>query len=226
MDYRIISIGTLAAHPLWNEKGDMRTGHATTTLISHENQHVIVDPSLPEPAMMARLGERTNVRATDVTHVFLTSFEALRRRSITAFPNAKWMLHEPERDAATAVFKDKLDRAQAGGDEELEGIVLHDKRVLESCVAAPDSLMPGLDLFPLPGVTAGTCGLLIALPRLTVLICGDAVPTVEHIEQGKVLPHGANLELAQESFAEAIEIADVLIPGRDNVTLNPGRMRV
>ena len=31
--HRIISIGTLAAHPLWEERNDVRTGHATTTLI-------------------------------------------------------------------------------------------------------------------------------------------------------------------------------------------------
>ena len=33
-EYRIISIGTLAANPLWDEKVPVRTGHATTTLIA------------------------------------------------------------------------------------------------------------------------------------------------------------------------------------------------
>ena len=60
-------------------------------------------------------------------------------------------------------------------------------------------------------------------PAATVLICGDAVATREHLEQGKVLPTCHNIEQAQESFAEAIEIADLLIPGRDNVSLNPLR---
>jgi hypothetical protein len=31
MDYRVISIGTLAANELWNETGPVRTGHATST---------------------------------------------------------------------------------------------------------------------------------------------------------------------------------------------------
>jgi hypothetical protein len=31
------------------------------------------------------------------------------------------------------------------------------------------------------------------------------------------------VQQAQESFAEAIQIADILIPGRDNVTVNPIR---
>ena len=61
------------------------------------------------------------------------------------------------------------------------------------------------------------------LPTRTVLIAGDAVATIEHLEQGKVLPHCVNLAQAQESFKEAIEIADVIIPGRDNIVLNPLR---
>ena len=58
---------------------------------------------------------------------------------------------------------------------------------------------------------------------LTYVSVVDAVATLEHLQQGKVLPHCANLEQAQESFREAIEIADVLIPGRDNIVLNPMR---
>jgi hypothetical protein len=41
-----------------------------------------------------------------------------------------------------------------------------------------------------------------------------------------VLTPCADLEAAQESFREAVEIADLLILGRDNVVLNPlGRQR-
>ena len=78
-----------------------------------------------------------------------------------------------------------------------------------------------MDLFPLPGVTPGTCGLLLTLPRQTLLIAGDAVATVEHLEQGKVLDRCHDVEQAKESFAEAIEIADVIVPGRDNLCLVP-----
>jgi len=67
------------------------------------------------------------------------------------------------------------------------------------------------------------CGLIISKPRLTILICGDAVATVEHLEEGKVLPDCVDIELAQESFREAIEIADQLILGRDNIVGNPMR---
>ena len=58
---------------------------------------------------------------------------------------------------------------------------------------------------------------------MTVLVCGDAIPTFEHLSQGKVLPGCVSIETAQESFKEAVENADVLILGRDNLALNPLR---
>ncbi|MEO1511313.1 MAG: hypothetical protein AAFU70_04495, partial [Planctomycetota bacterium] len=59
--------------------------------------------------------------------------------------------------------------------------------------------------------------------RETTLVCGDAIPTIEHLEQGKVLPSADDAERAQESFREAVEIADVLVLGRDNLVVNPLR---
>jgi glyoxylase-like metal-dependent hydrolase (beta-lactamase superfamily II) len=98
--------------------------------------------------------------------------------------------------------------------------------VLARCKAAPDSLANAVDLFPLPGVTAGLCGLLIGEASRTTLICGDAIPTQDHLEQGKVLPTCWNREKAQESFSEAVEIADLLILGRDNAVMNMTRRGV
>ena len=67
MEYRVISIGTLAAHPLWGEEhGEVRTGHATTTLVATGSANILVDPSLPVPVMLARLGERSPVAADQI----------------------------------------------------------------------------------------------------------------------------------------------------------------
>ena len=101
-------------------------------------------------------------------------------------------------------------------------VLRRDVAILQRCQPAPDKLAEGVDVFPLPGVTPGCTGLLLS-GRETTLICGDAVATAGHIEQGKVLPNCANREQAKESFAEAIEIADLLVPGRDNVVVNPTR---
>lgn len=221
--YRIISIGTLEAHPLWNEPAAVRTGHATTTLISVGDDHILVNPALPVQAMAARLSERSQVPADEIDMVFLTSFQPDHRRGLRLFEGSRWLVSEAEKRSAGGALRDARSEAEESGDEELVGHYERELALLERCGVADDSLLPKVDLFPLPGVTEGTCGVLIALPARTVLLTGDAVATIEHLEQGKVLPHVGNLAQAQESFKEAIEIADVLIPGRDNIMLNPMR---
>lgn len=239
MDIRIISIGAMARHPLWKERDELRTGHATTTLIRTAGAVILVDPGLPEPALAARLGERAGIRPTDVTHVFLTSFQPEVFRGITLFDSAKWLISGDEREIVGVALAEQLRRIAeddpiTGMDEgeeehsrELMRAMERDVAILRRCEPAPDTLAGSgserVDLFPLPGVTPGTCGLLIPSSRGTVLVCGDAVATVEHIEQGKLLPRVVDVDRARESFTEALEIADVLIPGRDNIMLNPAK---
>ena len=93
VEFRIISIGALSAHPLWNERSDVRTGHATTTLISTEGGRILVDPGLPGLILEARLAERSGLAVQEVTHVFLTSFTIEHCRGLDRFTNAEWLLH-------------------------------------------------------------------------------------------------------------------------------------
>lgn len=234
LDFRIISIGALGAHPLWNERTPVRTGHTTTTLIRSGDAIIIVDPGLPTPALKARLGERAGITPDKVTHVFLTSFHPEARRGITLFEHADWLLSEQERETVGVPIAQSLGRlaetaevAKQTGEPMHEDqqtmleVLQRDITVLARTQAAPDSLANNVDLFPLPGYSPGTCGLLLAGSTHTTLVCGDAVPTSEHLEQGKVLPGCADREQALRSFGEAIEIADLLIPGRDNLLINP-----
>ena len=224
VDYRVISTGALAAHPLWNESADVRAAHTTTTLISSGEANIIVDPSLPAQLLGPRLAERSNVAADAVTHVFLTSLEPVRRRGLAMFPNAVFLASEREIDAATgsveAQFEEQRER---GDDDELMALIKSEQSILRRMQPADDSIAIGVDLFPLPGVTDGACGLLLSQPGATILITGDAIATIEHLQQGKVLPTCVDLEQAQESFREAIEIADAMILGRDGLVLNPVR---
>ncbi|MGI9014782.1 MAG: hypothetical protein ACR2GY_11125 [Phycisphaerales bacterium] len=222
-DFRIISIGAMAAHPLWNESQDVRADHATTVLIESQKQVILVDPSLPPNILLPRLSERSNRAAEHITHIFLTSFEPMRRRGLSAFTHATWLISERERETIGQALIRQVHEAREAGDDELLKLLTLEVATLQRCEAAPDSIADGVDLFPLPGVTAGTCGLLLPGSRFTTLICGDAVATIEHLKAGKVLQRCADIQAAQASFAEAIEIADVLVPGRDNVTMNPVR---
>jgi len=222
---RVISIGALSSHPLWHEPAAVRTGHATTTLVAGKDMMLIVDPSLPPAMLEARLSERSPVRSPQVTHVFLTSATDEHMRGLAAFPRATWMALETEIAAARANTHEDLGLAlehpEDGGVEPLEDRLA----LLERLRPAEDCITQGVDLFPLAGVTPGSCGILVSQPTRTILLAGDAVATREHLADAKVLPHCWNRELAQDSFAEAIEIADVIVPGRDNILLNPTRAR-
>ncbi|MDP6986746.1 MAG: MBL fold metallo-hydrolase [Phycisphaerales bacterium] len=214
---RVISIGTLAQNTLWNEPRDTRTGHATTTLVEGDGVTIMVDPGLPSQVVAAKLVERSPLQPADITHVFLTSFQDDTIRGLAAFPRATWLAFDSEIEAATITLQEQLQIAsehpEDGGVEPLETRL----RMLERINPAPESLAGGIDLFPLAGVTPGLCGLLLAQPRKTILITGDAIATREHLAEAKVLPTCWNRDLAQESFAEAIHIADIIIPGRDNL---------
>ncbi len=221
LDIRVISIGAMEAHPLWDERSQVRTGHATTTLIRAGKTAMIVDPGLPAPIVAARLAERTNLKPEDVTHVFLTSFRPDVRRGIRAFENARWLLSEAEREAVGVPLVHQLQKAAEQHDLEQQAILEQEVALLKRCEAASDRVAPGVSLFPLHGVTPGLTGLILEQPRFTTLVCGDSIPTIEHLESGQAPKAAASVEQARQSFAEAIEIADLLILGRDNMVVNP-----
>lgn len=223
LEFRVISIGTLAENPLWGEQGAVRTGHATTTLIRAGKRVILVDPGLPEQIIAARFAERTGLKPSAVTDVFLTRFHPDCRRGIGAFPGAQWWISEVEREAVGVPLARQLG-AMAGEDDvdaELRATFEREIALLQRCKPATDRFAEHVSLFPLPGVTPGLSGLLLEQPRFTTLISGDAVATAEHLERGQVLQGAIDVERARESFSEALEIADMLVLGRDNLLANP-----
>ncbi len=220
---KIISIGAMSAHPLWSEKGDVRAAHTTTSLVVSGDAVILVDPSLPPQILLPRLSERTGKGADSVTHVFLTSFHPLRRRGLAAFANATIWIGELEQKGVRAQLREKLEQARAEEDAELTRMLREELEILNACEVAPDQLAEGVDLFPLPGVSIGSNGLLLPTPATTILIAGDAVATAELLEQVRVISPCFDSQQALESLKEAIEIADMIVPGRDNLINNPSR---
>ncbi|MFM7133385.1 MAG: MBL fold metallo-hydrolase [Planctomycetota bacterium] len=220
---RVISIGTLAANPHWGERGAVRPAHATTSLIVSGDARILVDPSLPPQALAGRLAERAGIGVEAITHVFLTCLNPLHRRGLLAFEKAEWLVSEREREAIGVQLVASLKEAHGAGDEDLVKTLGHEIAVVQRTRPAPDRLAPGVDLFPLPGATPGLTGLLLPSAGATTLVAGDAVPTVEHLAAGQVLSPCFDLEAARESFTEAIEIADWIVCGRDNIVPNQAR---
>jgi len=222
MDVKVISIGTLSANPLWGERQAVRTGHATTTLVVQGEMKLLIDPGLPGTVIAARLAERANLSPVDITHVFLTSFHPDTRRGLAIFEDAEWLIHGDEREGVGIPLAAQLKRLSAEHDDGgVRKTLMQDVALLQRCKPAPDELADGVTLFPMPGVTPGMCGVLVEEPRHTTLICGDAIPTLTHLEQGKVISTALSVDQARKSFEEAVEIADLLIPGRDNLVVSP-----
>jgi glyoxylase-like metal-dependent hydrolase (beta-lactamase superfamily II) len=216
----IISIGTLSRNRLWNETQPVRTAHATTTLIRSGKHHILVDPGLPAPALAAHLFERTGLTPAAIDTIFLTNFRPSHRAGLSLFPKAKILIHEVEQQAAAQHLRRLLDEAPP---EDIDRQILADELKLLDSLATParDQLADAVDLFPLPGYTPGTCGLLVTHPTTTILIAGDAIPTLDHFLAGQTLPDAWDIPRAHESLAEAYEIADLIVPGHDNIFLNP-----
>lgn len=222
-DVRVVSIGALDAHPLRGERSPVRTGHATTTLIATPERTILVDPGLPAEVLTPRLHERTGLEPSDVSHVFLTCFRPDVRRGLGGFPDAVWWISADEREAVGVPLAHQLRHAEEVGAPEMREALRSEVALLHRCEAAPDELAPGVSLFPMPGATPGMTGLLVALERHTLLVCGDAAPTIEHVERREAPRWSASVDQAKASFNDALEIADLLILGRDNLIVNPAR---
>jgi glyoxylase-like metal-dependent hydrolase (beta-lactamase superfamily II) len=215
----VISIGTLSRNRLWGETQAVRTAHATTSLIRVGKRNILVDPGLPPQALGARLYERTGLRPEQVDTVFLTNFRPAHRTGLPLFTKANILIHEREQQAVSSHLRRLIDEAP---EEDLDRAMLSDElKLVESLKTPEDQFAEQVDLFPLFGYTPGNCGLLIAAPTYTALLAGDAVPTLDHFLAGQVLPDAFDIQAAQESMREVYEIADLIVPGHDNLFANP-----
>jgi len=223
MDYIVISIGTLAMNRLWGEARPVRTSHATTTLITDGKRRILVDPSLPAAMLEVRVFERTGQTLDRVTDVFCTSLRPVHRRGLSAFASARWWCCEAELGAYgrhLAALRDSADRLS--GDD--AALVEADLALLERFKPAPDKFSEQVSLFPLPGPSFGSAGLLLTPPTATIVIAGDAALTREHVERGQVWEGATDTESALDSLAELLDLADVIVPGHDNVMFVTQRM--
>jgi glyoxylase-like metal-dependent hydrolase (beta-lactamase superfamily II) len=208
----VISIGTPARNLLWNETSAVRTPHATMSLLRAGKEIVLVDPGLPPVALAARLGERVNLRPADVTHVFLTHVGPATTAGLELFENATWFCSEAEIEHLQGQLRGlEEDHPRRGSLDAL----------LRRVEPAPDRVARQVDLFPLPGVTPGTCGLLVSGAVNSTLITGPAVATLDHFLAGQVVPESMDIEQAKSSLQEVYEIADLVVPGFDNIFQNP-----
>ena len=222
VEYHIISIGALSHNRLWGESAAIRTAHATTTVVCEGDRTILVDPSLPGPALAARFNERTGKTLDDVTDVFCTTLRPVHRRGIQALDGAKWWAAEAEIQWYRGHISAMLDAADRLSPENAAA-ARADLDLLERFEAAPEKFTRQVQVYPLPGATEGTAGLLLTPATTTIVIAGDAALTAEHVIRGQVWKGCTDTEAAMTSLQEMLELADVIVPGHDNLMLAPGQ---
>ncbi|MFP4053285.1 MAG: MBL fold metallo-hydrolase [Phycisphaerae bacterium] len=215
-EFTIISIGTLSHNRLWNEAAAVRTPHATTTLVTDADRSILVDPSLPGQILEAKFFERTGGRLNDVTDVFLTTLRPVHRRGLEHLEHANWWASEPELEAYRGHLEELLDSADRLGQEEA-ATVHEDMRLVRKIQAAPERFAPQVQLYPLPGASVGSAGLVLTPTTSTIVIAGDAALTREHLRAGQIWDGCVDAEVARETLTDLLEVADVIVPGHDNV---------
>jgi len=183
---------------------------------------ILVDPSLPAELLEFRLFERTGLKPDQVDAVFLTSWRPVHRRALELFSEADWLIWQPEREAMQEHLEGLIASAESSG-QEPDRLVKQELRLLARCKDAPEKITPHVHLFPCPGVTPGSAGLLLALPLATVVIAGDAVISREYFEHGRVYEQCHDVKQAQGSLADILEVADQIVPGHDNLFVPLGR---
>ncbi|HNX27551.1 MAG TPA: hypothetical protein PKK48_09115 [Phycisphaerae bacterium] len=223
VEYTIISIGALGRNMLWNEAADVRLQHLTTTLVCDGQYRLLVDPSLPREVLLARLYERTGLKPGDISAIFCTTLRPDARRGIEAFENIPWYCGETEKEWYSQKLIALQDSAQRLSPEDAANITA-ELDIVDKFMAAPDKFAPQVSLYPMAGVTPGCCGLLLTPNTSTAVITGPAVPTRNHMERGMVWEECLDLEEALKAMSELYELADIIIPGFDNICFSPGRM--
>jgi hypothetical protein len=222
VDYTIVSIGTMSRNRLWGEQADVRTQHATATLLRHEDRVILVDPSLPGQVMGSRLFERTGLQPEAVTDIFCTNLRPDFRRGLDGFPTARCWCNEQELEWYGLRLEGMADSASRLSEEEAEQI--EQEQTLRRFAPAPEKFTEQIGLYPLAGATPGCAGLLLTPATQTIIVAGPAVPTRGHLLGGTIWDHCADREAAMESLQDVLELADLVIPGFDNIFPCPQRM--
>lgn len=223
VDYRIIQIGAMDHNLLWGEQRPIRPTVATCTLVVQDDRWLLVDPSLPAESLAATFAARTGRGLEVVTDVFCTTLTPEARRGLPALAHANCWAGETELEwygqklEALAETTDRLDAEQARDvEKEIEQI--------RRFRPPPEKFSEQITVYPLAGPTPGCTGVLLTPPMQTVVIAGPAAPTREHVERGMVWQHAADTEQAMESLTDMLELADLIVPGFDNVMFCPQRM--
>lgn len=206
--YDVIVIGHLKWNPYFGEqkeappRGDPST--CTSTMVRGRQADgspfvLLIDPTLrltPEDYYFD-INRRTGLHAEDITHCFVTHSHYDHQAGLAYFPHAVWMAAESV--AEELRNSPYLDGARVAG--------------------VTGEFLPGVYAVPLPGHVEHLYGAAFWSGGRRVVVTGDGVMTKNHFRDGTTM-FERDAALAKETIRGLHAIADLIIPGHDNVIVN------
>lgn len=212
ISWKILTIGHLSRNRYWGES-DAEPYHpvlATTTFICDEARKILVDPSEPIEEMAVKLQELCQVKPEDIDVVYSTHFHCDHRVDAEKYTNAVCYMSE-------SALKDlQKAKERAKRDPNYADMVAGHHEVFRVC---KEKLTDAISMYPLPGHTDGTTGLLFESNGKKVVIAGDTVMGVEYFEHANGYWFNENLEETRKSIRKVAMDADVIVPGHGDVIL-------
>ncbi|MBK9389026.1 MAG: MBL fold metallo-hydrolase [Bacteroidetes bacterium] len=196
----IITIGNLSRNRYWGESDEkpLRGAICTCTVVSGENFHLLVDPSIKDASLMAtELDRRTGLSIEEIDTVFITHQHDDHLFGLKHFVNAKWYAVA---DVAAALNK------SGKFEKQIE--------------PAGKKLLGAFDVIPMPGHTSDSAGLRFDFNGYSVVITGDAVATKDYWDGGQMYYNVIDMEESKKTHSMIRSIADIIVPGHDNYFLN------
>lgn len=209
IQWKTLTIGHLTRNKYWGEC-DYAQYHdcvATTTLIQAGGVNILVDPTFPVDQMEALLKKHSGLTREDINIIYATHFHMDHRFDADCYPNAKCYMS-----------------AASLQDAEKAGNLPEPDDPLHLFQPAPNPLVPGIRLYPLPGHTYGLTGLVFEAAEGTVLVGGDTIMGEEYFSAADGYWYNDDLPLTHQTLLEvAQDKLDVIIPGHGDWFLMNGR---
>jgi len=196
----VITIGNLSRNKYWGESDEkpLRSAICTCTVVSGENFHLLVDPSLRDADDMATgLDRRTGLSVDEIDTVFITHQHDDHLFGLKHFTKAKWYAGT---EVASAINKSGK----------------YEKQI----EPAGKTLFEEIDVIPMFGHTPDHFGLRFHHSGYSVVITGDAVATKDYWDGRQMYYNVMDMEESTRTMQMISSIADIIVPGHDNYFLN------
>ncbi len=199
--WRIITLGYLYNHNVWDYDPPGKRHACTTTFIESGNRRILVDPGNHSPfSLEEALVCRTSLKPEDIDTVFLTHFHKNHFSALHQFKKSVWLMARTEIQWWS--------RQSKTSEEE--------KNILSRIIPIEEHSIPGVEPISTPGHTHGLTSLLFETREGMVVIAGDAILTFEHFDSREPSENSEDIKEARRSIDRIAKIADLIVPGHDN----------